>query len=622
MLDPVTNFALVEVSTGYDDTATSIALSAGEGAKLPAPASDGEFNLVWWNSTDYANPADDPNVEIVRVTARSTDTLTVTRAQESTSGSTKNAGGKTYKMALTPTKKTIDDIDEFFGNIHVDVKKDFGATGDGSTVDSTAIQNAIDAVIALGGGVVYLPRGTYVVKNLFMDDNVTIAGAGMGVSILKLVDDASDGDVVLRASEAAATVSNIHGRDFTIDGNKAQYGSADTKTLYGLYLGAGADDTLSVFDTTWTRIEIKNCKTYAFDVVRCNRATFTDCWSHDNGFDTGTSNNCAGWEILSDNVTLINCIAEDNIGAAGFAFGQSSFVYEGAVFQGCIARGNIEGFFIRHNHYNVTCSSCIAYDNDAGFYIRNGNDTTLVGCQSFNNADYGVRTHQQDGLSVIGGVYKDNTTSLAGGVGEIELQSTTDNVVILGALFEPTSTQADYSIVVDSAVGSVSIIGCKLAAGDGGVVQVSNTQTMLRGNIGAPDQALTESPFPDTDLSATGEIEHVTVDTNATGFAACLYLGADGNYDESDADAEATMPVVAMAIDTGTGANKRVLKRGYIRDDSWAWTAGTYLYASGTTGSFTTNKPSATDSVVQIIGYAVSADVVYFDPQLVYVVNA
>src|SRR3954462_2964592 len=104
MLDPVTNFAKVTVSTGYSAAATSVALSSGHGARLPQPSTAGAFNLVWWNSTDYADPSDDPDVEIVRVTARSSDTVTVTRAQESTTASAKNTAGKTYSMALAITK--------------------------------------------------------------------------------------------------------------------------------------------------------------------------------------------------------------------------------------------------------------------------------------------------------------------------------------------------------------------------------------------------------------------------------------------------------------------------------------------------------------------------------------
>lgn len=102
-IDNAKNFAKVTVSTGYDASATSIVLTTGHGTKLPTAP----FNVVWWNSTDYPDPSDDPNVEIVRVTGVSTDTLTVTRAQESTTGSTKNTSAKVYKMIAGLTAKVI-----------------------------------------------------------------------------------------------------------------------------------------------------------------------------------------------------------------------------------------------------------------------------------------------------------------------------------------------------------------------------------------------------------------------------------------------------------------------------------------------------------------------------------
>jgi hypothetical protein len=106
-LPPVTNFAKVTVSTGYNSAATSIVLLSGHGAKLPATF---PYPVVWWNATDYASPEDDPFVEIVSVTARSVDTLTVVRAQESTAASNHNTGGKTYRMILTLTKSMWDQI--------------------------------------------------------------------------------------------------------------------------------------------------------------------------------------------------------------------------------------------------------------------------------------------------------------------------------------------------------------------------------------------------------------------------------------------------------------------------------------------------------------------------------
>lgn len=116
--DNVKNFAKVTVSTTYDADDTSIVLSAGHGARLPNPGASSvpgtgagtAFNLVWWDSTSYPDPSDDPQVEIVRCTARTTDTLTITRAQESTSASAKDTGGSIYLMMLTPTEKTIKDL--------------------------------------------------------------------------------------------------------------------------------------------------------------------------------------------------------------------------------------------------------------------------------------------------------------------------------------------------------------------------------------------------------------------------------------------------------------------------------------------------------------------------------
>jgi hypothetical protein len=105
MLDPVANLIKLTVSGTYGSTATSIAVASG-GSSLPPPS----FNVVWWDSSDYADPSDDPNAEIVRVTAVNGNTLTITRAQEGTAASTKNTAGKTYTLILGITAKMIADI--------------------------------------------------------------------------------------------------------------------------------------------------------------------------------------------------------------------------------------------------------------------------------------------------------------------------------------------------------------------------------------------------------------------------------------------------------------------------------------------------------------------------------
>ncbi len=89
------DFAKGTVSTTYNDTDTSIVLTTGHAARFPTAV---PFNVVWWNSTDYPDPSDDPNREIVRVTGISSDTFTVVRGQEGTTASTKNTATKTYQM--------------------------------------------------------------------------------------------------------------------------------------------------------------------------------------------------------------------------------------------------------------------------------------------------------------------------------------------------------------------------------------------------------------------------------------------------------------------------------------------------------------------------------------------
>jgi polygalacturonase len=70
------------------------------------------------------------------------------------------------------------------GEAIYDVRR-FGATGDGKTVDSPAINKAIEAVVAAGGGVLVFPAGTYVCfsirlksqVDLYLDRGCTILAA-------------------------------------------------------------------------------------------------------------------------------------------------------------------------------------------------------------------------------------------------------------------------------------------------------------------------------------------------------------------------------------------------------------------------------------------------------------
>ena len=52
--------------------------------------------------------------------------------------------------------------------------RNFGAKGDGKVLDTDAVNKAIDAAAAKGGGTVYLPAGTYLCFSIRLKSNITI----------------------------------------------------------------------------------------------------------------------------------------------------------------------------------------------------------------------------------------------------------------------------------------------------------------------------------------------------------------------------------------------------------------------------------------------------------------
>src|SRR6266699_2413418 len=61
----------------------------------------------------------------------------------------------------------------------------YNADNTGTTDTTTAIQNAINAAQAAGGGTVYFPPGTYLISSTLTvsSDNMQLVGAGWGAQI-------------------------------------------------------------------------------------------------------------------------------------------------------------------------------------------------------------------------------------------------------------------------------------------------------------------------------------------------------------------------------------------------------------------------------------------------------
>jgi len=170
-IDPVRNKARVAVSIGYDAAATLVTLASGEVSKLPVPASEGAFNMIWWNATDYPDPIDDPNYEIVRITAITGNVLTLTRAQEGTAAATHNLAGKSYRMALVLTKAFIDQLKAAYPQVYNAVLSGTSGTAQLNNVPGLTSASKVIACWALNTNT---PIGALSIKEQGDDGHVIV----------------------------------------------------------------------------------------------------------------------------------------------------------------------------------------------------------------------------------------------------------------------------------------------------------------------------------------------------------------------------------------------------------------------------------------------------------------
>lgn len=94
-----------------------------------------------------------------------------------------------------------------------------------------------------------------------------------------------------------------------------------------------------------------------------------------------------------------------------------------------------------------------------------------------------------------------------------------------------------------------------------------------------------------------------------------LCVKADGKWWLADADAQATMPVEGLAMEAKSADETcKILLSGIFRDDSWAWTIGSRLYASSTPGAMTQTVTIGKYPQYQSLGEALTAYVILFTP--------
>jgi hypothetical protein len=143
----------------------------------------------------------------------------------------------------------------------------YGAVGDGVTNDRTALQAAIDAASAAGGGIVRLPAGTFLkpgsVTALVPKSNVTLQGVP-GQTIIQL--DATGTNPIMRTT--SGPFSNFHMRDIIFDGGR----TASAFTEYGANPDIHFGTNISLRGCT-----IRNMRTFGLGFNYCDDVLIDGC---------------------------------------------------------------------------------------------------------------------------------------------------------------------------------------------------------------------------------------------------------------------------------------------------------------------------------------------------------
>ena len=74
-----------------------------------------------------------------------------------------------------------------------------------------------------------------------------------------------------------------------------------------------------------------------------------------------------------------------------------------------------------------------------------------------------------------------------------------------------------------------------------------------------------------------------------------------------------------MGIALGTSISSGILIRGFVNFSVLPSSGGQQMYLSTTAGDVTTTAPSGTNEYVRILGYGVSSNTIYFNPDNTWV---
>jgi len=269
---------------------------------------------------------------------------------------------------------------------------EYGALGDGVTDDTSAIEEAIQHAIDLGGAIVYFPSGTYLCQiNMTGLNNIILRGTGAG-SILSLAS----------LSSPALTIQNS--TDVAIEHLKFDGRNSD-----------GATATTTYFKTI-TNIIIQHC-------------IFDDCTTRAVNFPATTGG------TINTNVIVSQCIFS-SMSLDAIYVGESSGTY---IINNDINDAPDVAIDTGESKYNTLVVGNIIRSCNGGIYSMGTGDTTIVSNNELLECSgTGIRISGDEGAIPAGFRQRwiaTNNTLVGSGLGSVGFRSDAHNGILANNLF-------------------------------------------------------------------------------------------------------------------------------------------------------------------------------------------